>query len=220
MDVSFPKGIFPVSLGSAAVFFFLVTLCLPAARAQSTSEFASGLETASSGHETQVWTSGGYSAYGGELHVGVWNAGLRYGWMLTGPHGPGPLRGSLEYAVDVVPVFVVFQQSGPIYGAGLNPFAFKWNFETHGRHAPYFEIGGGTLFTHEQVPVGTSRVNFTSGGALGINIPSRKGYWFAELRLMHISNASLADRNPGINTLQVRIGLGRFGRRRTLEIPE
>jgi hypothetical protein len=31
---------------------------------------------------------------------------------------------------------------------------------------------------------------------------------------MHISNAGLADRNPGINTLQVRVGFGRFSARK------
>ena len=29
---------------------------------------------------------------------------------------------------------------------------------------------------------------------------------------MHISNASLANLNPGINTLQLRLGFGRFTR--------
>jgi hypothetical protein len=27
---------------------------------------------------------------------------------------------------------------------------------------------------------------------------------------MHISNAGLADLNPGVNTVQVRLGVGRF----------
>ena len=31
-----------------------------------------------------------------------------------------------------------------------------------------------------------------------------------ELRYMHISNAGLATPNPGINTVQVRLGVGKF----------
>jgi hypothetical protein len=31
-----------------------------------------------------------------------------------------------------------------------------------------------------------------------------------ELRFMHISNAGLATPNPGINTLQIRLGIGKF----------
>jgi hypothetical protein len=30
---------------------------------------------------------------------------------------------------------------------------------------------------------------------------------------MHISNAGLSTPNPGINTFQVRLGIGRFSRR-------
>ena len=32
---------------------------------------------------------------------------------------------------------------------------------------PYFEIGGGTVFTNTKVPVGTSQINFTSSGVFG-----------------------------------------------------
>jgi Lipid A 3-O-deacylase (PagL) len=35
-----------------------------------------------------------------------------------------------------------------------------------------------------------------------------------ELRYMHISNAGLATPNPGINTVQVRLGVGKFSRHR------
>ena len=61
------------------------------------------------GHEVQLWTGGGYTVPGGTKNTGVWNAGLRYGWILTRPHGPGFLKGRFEYAVDGIPVFLVFQ---------------------------------------------------------------------------------------------------------------
>jgi hypothetical protein len=75
---------------------------------------------------------------------------------------------------------------------------------------PYIDIGGGTLFTNDKVPVGTSRVNFTTSGAIGAHFFRSKYNWSAELRFMHISNAGLIRPNPGINTLQLRIGFGRF----------
>ena len=56
---------------------------------------------------------------------------MRYGWVLTNPHGPGFLRGRFEYAVDVVPVFLVSQPAGTTYGFGLNPLGLKWNLEMH-----------------------------------------------------------------------------------------
>ena len=34
------------------------------------------------GHELQVWTGGGPSVPGGTKDTSVWNAGVRYGWIL------------------------------------------------------------------------------------------------------------------------------------------
>ena len=161
-------------------------------------------------HELQLWTGGGRGLTGSTSDSGIWNLGARYGWVLTGPHGPGFLRGRFEYAVDVVPVFLVAQKTGTAYGLELDPFALKWNFVTRGRVVPYAEIGGGTLFTNDKVPPGTTRVNFTSGGALGLHFLRSKYNWNVEARYVHISNAGLATPNPGINTFQVRIGFGRF----------
>jgi len=165
------------------------------------------------GHEWQVWTGGGHGVNGSQSSDGVWNVGFRYGLILTAPHGPGFLRGRLEYALDAVPVFWVFQKTNTAYGAGLNPFAFKWMLDTKHSVAPYFEIGGGTLFTNTKVPEGTSRVNFTSSAALGLHLLRAKHNISAEVRYMHISNAGLATPNPGINTIQLRLGFGAFSQK-------
>jgi hypothetical protein len=161
------------------------------------------------GHELEVWTGGGHSVPGGTKDTSVWNVGVRYGWILTAPHGPGFLSGRFEYAVDAVPAFVVFQPANTVYGAGLNPFALKWIFATRGNAEPYLELGGGTLFTNHEVPAGTSTVNFTSGTALGVHFLGEHA-WTVEVRYMHISNSGLTKRNPGINTVQVRVGFGKF----------
>jgi len=187
-----------------ACLMFAAFLFAPAIRAQAGPE--------QGGHELQLWTGGGHGLNGSTADSGVWNVGARYGWILTVPHGPGFLRGQFEYAVDVVPLFMVVQRNGNAYGFGLNPFALKWNFTKPRRVVPYFELGGGTLFTNTDVPPGTSRVNFTSGGALGLHFLQSRYNWSVELRFMHISNAGLASPNPGINTLQLRLGFGRFTR--------
>ena len=168
------------------------------------------------GNEVQIWAGGGHSVPGGTKNTGAFNVGLRYGWILTGPHLPGFLRGRFEYAVDAVPVFFVFQPANTAYGVGFDPLGLKWNFERHGHFSPYLELCGGTLFTGHNVPAGTNTVNFTDQAALGTHILGAKYNWSLELRYMHISNAGLASLNPGINTVQVRLGLGRFfgGRRR------
>jgi lipid A 3-O-deacylase len=162
------------------------------------------------GNEVQLWTGGGHSVPGGTSKTGVWNAGLRFGWILTRPHGPGFLKGRFEYALDATPAFLVFQPGNTAYGAGFSPLGLKWNFATRGRTAPYLELNGGTLFTNHDVPVGTNTVNFTSAAALGTHILGARYNWSVEVRYMHISNAGLATPNPGINTVQVRLGVGKF----------
>ena len=180
-------------------------LCVPFARSQ-----AGPVEGE---HEIQIWTGGGHGTNGSQSSDGIWNVGLRYGLILTAPHGPGFLRGRLEYAVEAVPAFLVFQKQNTAYGVGVNPFAFKWSLDTHRSVVPYFEIGGGTLFTNTSVPAGTSRVNFTSSGSIGLHFLRAKRNFSAEVRYMHISNAGLTTPNPGINTIQLRLGLGRFSQK-------
>jgi lipid A 3-O-deacylase PagL len=164
------------------------------------------------GNEIEFWTTGGHGTNGIEQHTGVWTAGFRYGWVISSPFGPGPLRGRFEYAVDAVPVFVLFQPTNTAYGAAINPLALVWNFDTHGRVVPYLDLGGGVLFTNTQVPAGTSRINFTTAGGVGLHFLTGKLAWTTDVRFMHISNAGLSNPNPGINTVQLRLGVGWFTR--------
>ena len=162
------------------------------------------------GTELQIWTAGGHSVAGGRGNTGIWNAGLRYGWILTGAHLPGFLRGRFEYAVDAVPAYLIFQPNHTAYGVGLNPLNLKWNFVSRGRIVPYLELSGGTLFTTQEVPPGTSKVNFTPAAAFGAHFLGKKYAWSVEARYLHISNAGLTVPNPGINTFEVRLGVGKF----------
>src|SRR5215471_9686880 len=162
------------------------------------------------GREIQIWAGGGHSVSGGRGDTGVFNAGLRYGWVLTNPHLPSFLRGRFEYAVDAVPVFLAFQPTNTAFGAGLDPLGLKWNFQHHGRISPYLELTGGVLFTNHDVPTGTNTVNFMDQAAFGVHILQAKHNVSLEVRYLHISNAGLATPNPGVNTVQVRLGLGKF----------
>jgi hypothetical protein len=162
------------------------------------------------GHELQLWSGGGHSVSGGRGDTSVWNVGVRYGWILTRPHGPAFLKGRFEYAVDAIPVFMVFQPANTAYGGGVNPLNLKWDFASRGSIAPYLELSGGTLFTTQEVPTGTSAVNFTTCAAVGAHFLGDSRNWSVELRYMHISNAGLTVPNPGVNTVQVRVGIGKF----------
>ena len=160
--------------------------------------------------EIQLWTAGGHSVPGGRGNTGIWNAGLRYGWVLTEPRGPDFLAGRFEYAIEAVPAYLIFQPTNTAYGAGLNPLNLKWNFATRGHLVPYLELSGGTLFTTHSVPPGTSNVNFTPSAAFGAHFLGHKYAWTVEARYLHISNAGLDRLNPGVNTVEIKIGIGKF----------
>ena len=162
------------------------------------------------GNEIQFWTSGGHGTNGVTQHTGVWASGFRYGWVITDPVGPKFMRGRFEYAVDAVPVFVIFQPQKTAYGVAIDPFALIWNFDKPGKFVPYIDLDGGALFTNTQVPARTSRINFTPSAGLGFHYLAKKLTWTADLRFVHISNAGLNAVNPGINTLQLRLGVGWF----------
>src|ERR1700690_3580108 len=189
------------SIGRGSVVFLMLLAAVSFARAQDRPE--------DGGRELQVWTGGGHTVAGGTRDTSVWNAGVRYGWILTQPHLPGFLSGRFELAVDAVPAFVVFQRANTAYGAGVNPVGFKWIFATRGHVAPFLELNGGTLFTTHNVPTGTSSINFTTGAALGMYF-LKDHAWSLDVRYMHISNAGLTVPNPGLNTVQVRLGFGKF----------
>jgi Lipid A 3-O-deacylase (PagL) len=163
-----------------------------------------------SSREWQVWTGGGHGINGSQSGTGVWNLGLRYGLILTAPHLPGILKGQLEYAFDVVPVWVIAQKTNTAYGGSVDPFAFKWIFDSAKKVKPFFQIEGGALFTNTKVPEGTSQINFTTSGGIGAHFLGKKHNFSAEVRFQHISNAGMTNPNPGINTMQVRIGFGAF----------
>jgi lipid A 3-O-deacylase len=184
-----------------SIFIFLMILCR-AAFAQTGPE--------QGGTELQVWTAGGHSVRGGRGDTSIWDLGLRYGWVLTDAHGPGFLNGRFEYAIDAVPVYLIFQPENTTYGVGANPLNLKWDFARHRALVPYAELSGGLLFTNHHVPSYTSSINFTPSAAVGAHFLTERLAWTLEARYLHISNAGLSRVNPGLNTFEVRVGFGAF----------
>src|SRR5438445_4393512 len=74
--------------GPAALVFLLSFCVATAALGQSNTGHVAAEGPAKGGEEVQVWTCAGHSAINGTDHTVVWNAGLRYGMILTDPHGP------------------------------------------------------------------------------------------------------------------------------------
>lgn len=193
-------------------------------------------------HATELGiTTGGVGDIPGGARGGeFWAMQLRWGKVLTAPHGPGPLRGTLEYVFELVPAMVLRRASigtggmvamtasspsqfydpfafslnraagswGTVYGGGMNPFLWQYNFTSHASLVPYLQMGGGLLLTTRDFPAGTSSFNFTPQGGIG-------AYWFATpnravsfgVRFHHISNAGISKPNPGHNGLYFYTGL-------------
>ncbi len=108
---------------------------------------------------------------------------------------------------------------GNFYGVSLTPVIFRWNFLTRSRRVqPWAQAAGGLIYTTHKFPPnylsgagvngGTSVWNFSPQGGGGI-------HWFVKpnrsvdigVNAVHISSASLGDKNPGVNaSIQIQVG--------------
>ena len=115
--------------------------------------------------------------------------------------------------------YIVPVGGGTFTGVSITPVIFRWNFLTRAqRFQPWFQGAGGVIYTThkfppdvlvpEGVPGGTSVWNFSSGAGVGFHYftRSRRSIDFG-VSAVHISSASLGDKNPGVNaSLQFQLG--------------
>ena len=107
---------------------------------------------------------------------------------------------------------------GTFSGVSITPIQLRWDFVPSGRFVPYAQGAGGLLWTNHKyppdvivphgVPGGTSVWNFTPQAGAGVRyfVRDRRSVDF-QASVVHISSASLGDRNPGVNaSLQFQIG--------------
>jgi hypothetical protein len=160
---------------------------------------------------THEITVAGGAAWGAEVfhssagHDFVFQT-LSWGRVLTAPRGPGPLRGRLQWGVEIVPVFAQYEPRA-VYGFGVSPIIWRWNFEPRGRILPFVELGGGGLWTTDSVPERTTGSNFTAHVGAGMRWmrSARHGLVLA-YRFHHLSNGNRIERNPGLNSHQAYVG--------------
>jgi hypothetical protein len=115
---------------------------------------------------------------------------------------------------------------GTFRGVSLTPVILRWNLLTSSRHfQPWFQGAGGLIYTTHKFPPnyqttqtinghtvyddgGTSVWNFSPQGGAGIHyfVRPRRSIDLG-VNAVHISSASLGDRNPGVNaSIQVQLG--------------
>lgn len=112
---------------------------------------------------------------------------------------------------------------GTFIGASVTPIILRWNFATHGKITPWFQGAGGVIWTNHKYPsYGDTTVNLQTNGPYGDasvwNFSPQAGvgahYFRSHNRSIdfsvngiHISSASLGDRNPGVNaSIQASVG--------------
>jgi hypothetical protein len=161
--------------------------------------------------------------------------GVHAGKVLTGNLGHGPLRGNFEYAVEAFPFWqsytpkfqrpfctnppgtppqctALYTVGGTFTGASITPIIFRWNLAGTRHFSFWGQAAGGVLWTNHKYPAfggppynsqndgpnaDASVWNFTPQGGIGV-------HYFNGI---HISSASLGDRNPGVNA-SVQFSLG------------
>jgi hypothetical protein len=116
---------------------------------------------------------------------------------------------------------------GTFRGVSLEPVIFRWNFLSKSKRIqPWFQAAGGLIYTTHKFPPnvmsgtyttpngmatidgGTSVWNFSPQGGLGVHyfLKSKRSIDLG-VNAVHISSASLGDRNPGVNaSIQIQVG--------------
>jgi hypothetical protein len=152
---------------------------------------------------------GGSTSFANTPSAQTFLAGARFGRVLTHELGSNALRGSFEMAVDIIPIYEFWIDGNAQYSGAIDPFVAKWNFTGGKTVSPYLAAIGGVVFSPSNLPPGdTSQVNFTSGAELGAQWfrQSKSSLDFA-VKIYHLSNASLGNKNPGINgAVQLTVG--------------
>jgi hypothetical protein len=160
------------------------------------------------------------------VHAGIFSGQFQYGgnimplWQAYTPP-PHEATYTCETTKGQFVSCVLPTGGGTFYGVSLTPVIFRWNFLTHSRRfQPWFQAAGGLIYTThkyppniltnpaEQINGGTSVWNFSPQGGGGIH------YFIHDKRSidvgvngLHISSASLGDRNPGVNaSVQIQVG--------------
>jgi lipid A 3-O-deacylase len=107
---------------------------------------------------------------------------------------------------------------GTFSGVSITPIILRWDLKPAKKFAPFLQGAGGLVWTNHKFPPdiivqhgepgGTSVWNFTPQFGVGFHyfVKPRQSLTFAA-NAIHISSASLGDRNPGVNaSVQFQLG--------------
>lgn len=131
---------------------------------------------------------------------------ISWGRELTREWGPGSLRGRFVWGVEAMPIFAQFSPV-TIYGIGLAPVVWRWNFAPRPQWSAFGELSMGGMWSTEPIPEKTSRGNFTAHWGAGVRLRPRGAHsTVVAYRFQHLSNGNQLGSNPGVNSHVVLIG--------------
>jgi len=134
----------------------------------------------------------------------------RLGVVLTDPLGTGWWQGNVEFLVQ--PVFARFTKPFAAEAAG-GSVLLKYNLLSFGRWVPFWDAGAGMIWTNlaPRIPEQSTPFEFVLETGPGVHyFVTDRITWTMGVRLHHISNANVGDRNTGINGVLTYIGLSFF----------
>lgn len=134
---------------------------------------------------------------------------VSWGRELTPPLGPGVFRGCFAWAAEATPVLAQFSPSH-LYGAGVAPIVWRWNFVPHRKWSAFAELSMGGLWTTDPIPEKTQSANFTAHWGGGVRIHASGGHSLViGYRFQHFSNGNQLRSNPGVNSHVLLAGWSR-----------
>ncbi len=153
------------------------------------------------------------------LHAGILSGQFEYGGdIIPFWQSYTPAPHDITFVVDGI-TYTEKVGGGTYTGVSVVPVIFRWNFLTKSRRIqPWFQAAGGLIYTTHKYPPevlvphgtpgGTSVWNFSPQGGGGVHYFLRSGRSIdLGVNGVHISSASLGDRNPGVNaSVQVQVG--------------
>jgi lipid A 3-O-deacylase len=134
----------------------------------------------------------------------------RLGLVVTDPLGTGWWQGNVEVLVE--PLVARFTQPFAAEAAG-GSLVVKYNFLSFGRWMPFWDAGAGMIWTNlaPRIPEQSTQFEFVLETGPGVH------YFMTDtitltmgVRLHHISNGGLGDRNTGINAALPYVGISVF----------
>jgi len=125
---------------------------------------------------------------------------IGYARELTGDLRIFGIRGRFAWGIEGMPVFAQLEPTH-MYGIGIAPVVWRWNFPPQPKWSAFMELSMGGLWTSDELPEKTGRINFTAHWGGGVRVLPRGAHaLLIGYRFQHFSNGNQLGSNPGVNS--------------------